>query len=476
VKMKILFVEDHLTFGPSMAELLRGVAGVGEVSLCRSMALAIEALTSDFYDLLILDLTIPANEGDFEIAPEHGQAVFYEAIKVCPGIPIFILTGSEMDDFIKGLVRHGEQVDLWGSRVKKNTLDYFEKENADRLFGEVEHVSREVSAVNAVTLNTRGRQLGLSVGAERCIRVAARRMGASAVEVIPLSGGLSRARVIRATMKNGADQIILATAAKLGSLAEIEGEVAAFDKDAKRLPIGFFPPLAETVDKGACGAAGAFYQLAEGYSRSVFDLLAADEAAAVAVVNVVRDRLGIWINANSVRRGTIADVRRRILWDETFAAIVGENALALDDIETRPVAFRESCIHGDLHGANILVDANAQPVLIDFGDVAAGSSSLDPVMLDLSAAFHPDAVRVGLSARIAPTLGHWPDPDACYANHPLPDFAKACRDWAYDVAGSDLAVLAAGYAYVLRQLRYDAVDRNTTLWILGAICERIRAA
>ncbi|WP_237480750.1 hypothetical protein [Lichenibacterium dinghuense] len=108
--MKILFVEDHLSFGPSMAEILRGIAGVERVDLCRTKAVALVMLSQDFYDLLILDLAIPANEGDLDIAPVHGQAVFYEAIKVCPGIPIFILTGSEMDDFIKGLVRHGEQV------------------------------------------------------------------------------------------------------------------------------------------------------------------------------------------------------------------------------------------------------------------------------------------------------------------------------------------------------------------------------
>ena len=473
--MKILFVEDHLSFGPSMAAILGEVPGVERVDLCRSRALALEALTRDFYDLLILDLTIPANEFDLDIAPEHGQAVFYEAIKVCPGIPIFILTGSEMDDFIKGLVRHGEQADLWGSRTKKNTLDYFEKENADRLSEEVEKVAGEVTIVNAITINTRGRQLGLSAGVERCIRVAARRIGATVAEVVPIGGGLSGAKVLRVTMKNAADQIILGTVAKLGSSDEILVEVTAFEKDAKRLPMGFFPPIADTVDKGVCGSAAVFYTIAAGYSRSLFDLLAADEAAAVGVLNVIRDRLGIWINAKAVRRETIAEARRRILWDETFAKIVGDHGLDVVDIEAKPLQFGECCLHGDLHGTNVLLDDTNQPVLIDFGDVGTGPSCIDPVTLELSTVFHPDAVKAGLSAKIVPALSHWPDPDAYYATHPFPTFARACRDWAYDVAGTDLAVLAAGYAFALRQLRYDTVDKATTMSLLNPICERIRA-
>jgi hypothetical protein len=472
--MKILFVEDHLSFGPSMADILREIPGVGRVDLYRSKAMALEMLSQEFYDLLILDLTIPANEGDLDIAPEHGQAVFYEAIKVCPGMPIFILTGSEMDDFIKDLVRHGEQADLWGARTKKNTLDYFEKENADRLSAEVEHVAREVSAVDAITINTRGKQLDLTPGAERCIRVAARRCGAAIAEVVPLSGGLSRARVVRATMRNDADQVLLGTVAKLGSLAEIQTEIAAFDQHAKRLPIGFFPPITDTIDKGACGAAAVFYSLAEGYARSLFDLLASDEAAAVGVVALVRDRLGIWINAKAMRKGTLADARRRILWDESFEKVVADTGLDVADIEGMSLSFVESCLHGDLHGTNILLDGGNQPVLIDFGDVGVGPSCVDPVTLELSTVFHPDAVRNGLSAKIIPALSYWSNPDAYYVRHPFPSFAKACREWAYDVAGTDLAVLAAGYAYVLRQLRYDTVDKGVTLELLNAICARIR--
>lgn len=128
-----------------------------------------------------------------------------------------------------------------------------------------------------------------------------------------------------------------------------------------------------------------------------------------------------------------------------------------------------------MHGTNILFDGANQPVLIDFGDVGAGPSCVDPVTLEFSTVFHPDAVFLGLSRKIAPALPQWPDPDAYYAKHPFPTFAKACREWAYDVAGTDLAVLAAGYAYALRQLRYDTVDKAKTLELLGAILARSRA-
>jgi hypothetical protein len=277
-------------------------------------------------------------------------------------------------------------------------------------------------------------------------------------------------------MHNEAGQVVHATAAKLGTLEEIEVEIAGFNRDAKRLPLGFFPPLTETVDRGACGAAGAFYTLAEGYDRSLFDLLATSDAGAAGVIGVMRQRMKIWTDASAMKRATVAGLRRRVIGDESYQNIVKQREFEFGDIEGEAISFRECCVHGDLHGANVLLDVSANPILIDFGDVGLGPACLDPITLDLSAVFHPDAVRLGLSGKILPRLAAWPDPDAFEAGHPFPAFAKACREWAYDVAGNDLTVLAVAYGYVVRQLRFATVASEATEALLNAIVDRIRSS
>jgi hypothetical protein len=50
---------------------------------------------------------------------------------------------------------------------------------------------------------------------------------------------------------------------------------------------------------------------------------------------------------------------------------------------------------------------------------------------------------------------------------------RACRAWSYQVAGGDLAVLAAAYAYLVRQLRFRDVDPDIVLALLESIKEAI---
>ena len=127
--MKILFVEDNPTFSEGLVRLLRENQNIAEVTLALSKSSALSALADGFYDLLILDLNIPVNDGELEVEVQNGHDVFFRAIELCPGIPIFILTGSEFSAFGQRALRYGEKIDLWGSTIPTNTLDYLDKEN-----------------------------------------------------------------------------------------------------------------------------------------------------------------------------------------------------------------------------------------------------------------------------------------------------------------------------------------------------------
>lgn len=165
-----------------------------------------------------------------------------------------------------------------------------------------------------------------------------------------------------------------------------------------------------------------------------------------------------------------------MLDDESAASIETKFGIAaLRKIETRSVQTSLSCIHGDLHCGNVLVKSDGDAVLIDFGDSGPGYTSLDPIALELSLVFHPDAAKLGLRDKLIGNLEAWPDVDGFVRNDRLKPMVAACRDWAHDVGGGDQSVLASAYAYVLRQLKYETVDPTITVAFLAKISERIAA-
>ena len=335
-------------------------------------------------------------------------------------------------------------------------------------------MAEQVHAVNQITLNFRGMDLQLSEGSLRCLRIVTRRVGAVAAEVVQLTGGRSRARVVQVNMRNEAGFSIQLAAAKLDSGEAIKDEGVAFAKYAQRLPPGVFPHKIDMIEKGACGHGGIFYRLAEDFKRSLFRVLSGSDHEAAAAVIALKDGMKPWIDAASMKTTTIAEMRSRILWDPSFEKVKNEFGLDLDDVERMSVTFRNGCIHGDLHGSNVLVNDRSQPILIDFGDIGEGASCFDPVMLELSAIFHPDSVELEIASNLHGSLDLWPDRQAYLQGHPYPEFHAACREWAYDSSGSDFAVLVAAYCQILRQLRFKSVPTDIILIALRAVLERIR--
>ncbi|UGB27214.1 hypothetical protein LPC10_06435 [Methylorubrum sp. B1-46] len=472
--MRILFVEDHGLFADEMQPLLWKIPGVDYVRLAKSQSSALTALNEEFFDLIVLDLRIPVDDHGLVADKGNGQKVFYSAIDTCPGIQIFILTGSDMDEFTKRLARFGEKTDLWGSGVAANTLDYFEKENAAKLIEEVTQVAAEIGTLKKVEINSRGRELGLTHGFSRIISVGARRLGGSKVDVVPLSGGLSKARVMRCTVRAQNDQPVAQMVVKLGPKRHVETEIRAYNRYVKSLPVGFFPPLMETVEKGACGSSGAFYRLADNYDRTLFDIIDHGTDGS-SVVRSIKANTKIWSDAFDLKTTTIKEFRRKLVNDDIATEIFSRYDLDFEKVERLSVSYRSSCAHGDLHGGNVLVDGRLQPVMIDFGDVDHQSSCIDPITLELSCIYHPDGARIFAANNLKKLLPIWLNRDEYESRHPFPHFVKTCRDWAYDVAGGDTAFNACSYAYVLRQLKFSTVEPELTIGLLRGIVAAISA-
>jgi Ser/Thr protein kinase RdoA (MazF antagonist) len=81
---------------------------------------------------------------------------------------------------------------------------------------------------------------------------------------------------------------------------------------------------------------------------------------------------------------SIRDVRQRILSDDALDRILEEFSLPwVREFEQKSIQTKWCCIHGDLHGCNVLVKTDGLSIIIDYGDVEPGPASLDPVTLEL---------------------------------------------------------------------------------------------
>lgn len=474
--MRILFVEDNSGFAGDLKPILLEIDHVTEVKLVQNKQEAIAELEGDVFDLMVLDLSIPPNSGSDDADPEHGQALFHEARMLHPGTPIFILTGSQVDKFSRGLARFGNQVKLWGDSTPVETVSFFLKEEVTELIDRIKSMSLSVSKMNAVAINTRGRDLGLSPVQTRMLKSYANSLDCVACDVSLLSGGLSDAKVVKATAidKNRRTQAMCA--AKMGKLKTIMSEQEAYEKHVRKLGIGACPNLFSVIGEGVGHNGSIFYTLTDTDTLSLFDRLAADSSIGQKVVEHVRNALSRWTEASAAEIVTIKDVRSRVLSDDQALELDRNFNLGdLRDIENVRIQASISCIHGDLHCGNVLVKGTGEAVIIDFGDAGEGFTALDPIALELSLIFHPDAKKTGLRNHFLEHLDDWPDVDKFSSNGSFKTMIVSCRDWAYDVAGGDLSVLASAYAYILRQLKYDTVPHEITQKLLVKVVERIRA-
>ena len=99
-------------------------------------------------------------------------------------------------------------------------------------------------------------------------------------------------------------------------------------------------------------------------------------------------------------------------------------------------------------------------MLIDFGDTGASYAAADPVTLELSTIFHTQHSRLPVEWPREENMLAWPDIAAFTSGCAFTPFIQACRDWALATAASTDEVIAVGYAYAMRQLKYQDTDKQ----------------
>lgn len=464
--MKLLIVEDD----ESIIEALKvGLLSIGlppQITACGSRDAALAAIDGNTFDYAVLDLKIPASDGQLDSDVNHGRVV-YERIRAdSPGTPICLLTGYATEDLFTEICQQNERVDVWGAGKLTPMVDFYRKGRLNDIAPLVHSVQAEIAATDQLELIANPAP---AFPENRILRIFGRRNGGASLVVEKLSGGLSGIRVLRAKIRDSNGVERFAVAARLGTRMDIRKEIDNYNRDVIRLPNGSFSVYAGEVFFGAGAAAGVFYRLIPAF-ESLGSILEQDPARAAAVVRKLQAIEMAWTSGHPQTSRTIAEIRRNLVSDEQM---LGLNSL-LDGIswtefERNSIQVILSCQHGDLHLQNILVRSGDEPILIDYAEVGKNAVSLDAISLELSPLFHPSSHVCSASWPLPAHLENWTDVDKFAESSPIEQFIRATRGWAIAVAAGNRERLAVGYAYAVRQMLYADTNKAFAQSIIRSV-------
>ncbi|WP_370526673.1 phosphotransferase [Salipiger sp. PrR007] len=463
----ILIVEDEDAYIEELKRIIGEAGGAAIPTFVTNRDDALAQLETGFFDFAILDLKIPTAKGTTDLDPEHGKYVFHHIRKVSPGTKILVLTASPSEDFIRPLIEQKHDSDIWSEGHKVHTVEFLKKIQLDEAPEIISKVVAAIRALSDVELQCEG--LNLSMAEDRLVRIFAKNFNARRCAVYPIGSGKSGASTLRLQLIDRTGALIREVVAKLGELHKMIDEERRHDAHIVLLDGGATPRKMKLLEFGAGATAGIFYQLASGHEASMFLTMAAEDALAARAVAATAEALSGWSIGRNEEPKTIASIRRSWLSDEWAAKLHADYGLTwAPEFERRQIQTRWCCVHGDLHGENILVAPDGRVLVIDYGDVGPGSAAYDPVSLELSAVLQEN-----------PTLGAaWPTPDACRKWHeldayvvdcPMPEFIRACRTWSNSLATGRRELAVCAYCYLLRQLKYDDTDKDRVLALLDGV-------
>lgn len=459
-------IEDNDEVANVVISALEKAGIVVELSRARSWAEAEGLIRGDLeFDLGLFDLKIPSDHGVPDGDPSYGRNLFYLAAEQRPGMLSWVFSGFADADFLEELIADPRTGDVFGTGEQQSVVACHRKKNLAKMLESVVGVGRQLRELGLIELSTGGRNVDLSGDERKLLRIILRRHGASVGQLKEFKPGHSGSRAFHIKGIGDQGREVLNCVVKIGPRDSLLEEEKRFtDGVAGVLPAGCFAPLSEALHFGAGSLSVLSYSLAGSDPVSLLDLVADAEGRAIEVLGDLRSQLAVWEQG-----GFVETVHPPVLLTRLGAGAIdelppdrrpdcAEGSVAA--VMERALPVRSCTQHGDLHPGNVLLAPGDRPILIDFGRTTLRIAPYDPVVLELSLYFHPDG---------RDRLGGWPsteqaasfdDLDAYLVDCPRPDFVRACRTWAHDVAVSDREVWFAILAVALRQLGFpDPPDR-----------------
>ncbi|TCW42924.1 response regulator receiver domain-containing protein [Phytobacter diazotrophicus] len=453
--MNILIVEDDVSFAEEIKSRVNAICREPSYIVAESFKDASLLIESDFFDMIFLDLKLPTAKGKMDSDPQHGRNLLDIAISNAPGTPVFILTGSSAEPFLPDMMELSHQVDVWGHGKTLPLIGFHPKHRLNSLDEKIRPYLEAFDSVCEVELNP---ACDLNISITRLIKIFTASVGGVYCNVDRIGSGLSDASVYKLEVNDGTGLRIHNSIAKIGTPSTINDEVERHDRFISRLESFATPRKVAVLAYGAKKTSGVFYSLATASELNGFSFINQDSSVIIDRLKKILER---WTNSAPQRRTTVKEIRETFIKEDDFQSILGliEHDW-IERFETNFVQVKWGCVHGDLHGLNVLVSPDKTPVLIDYGDVGERALSTDPITFELSTFFHPEGPLKDIDWPNAGTALYWGQPDFVDAQCPSPNFFNNCRIWAETVAVGKRERAAVAYGYLVRQLKYP--DCNIT--------------
>ncbi|MCG7630591.1 phosphotransferase [Epibacterium sp. MM17-32] len=467
--VRILLVEDEEDFFEQVRDVCLDVDPQCEILWAKSRDSAYQLISDDLFDLTVLDQKIPTMDGALDAHVDHGRAVWDELHRIASGTPVLIHTALSADDIIKTIVRRTREQRIWGCDKKFPTVDHLRKEDFDKLPSLLSDYFQSIRGLMDIEHSVSDGS-NLDEQEFRLIKIFVRRIGGVRCRITKLSGGLSGSAVYHVDVFDASGQKIQNAVLKIGSHEMVETEQGNLGL-INRLPASASPRFLEVLNFGAKDTAAIAYQLADGYGQNAFSILSESPERLEEVLKGINNQRKPWVEGSIETRITVGDLRRTVLDDDTARQLFEEHSLNwAAGFEARELQVHWGCIHGDLHGENVLFcDEGGDPVFIDYGDVKEGPMALDWMTLESSILFHPGASVIGVEPGKRVNPKEWASNEKYSSLENVANYSALCRSFAESEGLHRRELVAATYAYVLCQLKYKDTDKELATSLLNAV-------
>jgi len=446
--MKVLLVEDEdRSVRQIMPRIERAAPGcVVTTVMCRDDA--IDAITSDEFDLIVCDVRIPPTRASADISESHGLLVSATARQSVPGTPVIFLTAFSTGRDTRTQLATGATHQAFG--IANYPMAFLcEKDDLDEIEARISTINNSIESL-ASDCNIVDSDVSDSMFL-RAVHSYARQIGHRTV-TIRSAGGLSGATTgrVRLVADSGDEANVFMKVVPTATALSEYGQFNLYVLN--RIQPGYSAPFIPPMLAGLRGKAALISTLANDRCLPLFELLRERPHEAAAAVHKLKEATKPWWHAGQPETVSLTELRQRRLPDRAAAA-AGISWMYLEQEATLQVPIKTSVAHGDLHGDNVFVDQSGRPIMIDFGDVGPALAPLDPVTLELSILFHPNGPARDTQWGQKVDGGTWSDAETFASESPFAEFILACRSWAMETDTAE-SVHAVAYAHALRQVKY----------------------
>lgn len=463
--MHLLIIEDEI----ANVDLL--VATIGKklkpfrFSVASNRESAIALLQDGWYDIAFCDLRIPPSDADNIPDVVHGEAVIQEIRERHMGMPIIVLSGYLTIDHREEFQIAGHQRDCFGEGSNHPMIRVYDKVHLIHAIEAIVSDGLKLNRLESIeVIPYDEKPLSLKDFERRVLRLFCCKVGGSLLRASRVTGGLSSSNVFKITAE-AIDGSVKANAyAKVGRWSSLRDELKRYNMHVSPILLpGDFATLYQWVDAGAGPYGGIFYQHAHIETINMYDTIHDHPNDVQKVIEELQRIEGHWTVAGANSEMTIADLESECIGEAAIDIRAVTSELCRPDFSDGSFACRKSIQHFDLHGMNILVHRSShppKPILIDFGRVSIGPACFDPISLELSLLFHPDANRLRGDWPSLDQIRRWPELSVYVSGCPIKEFVEHCRKWTIAAKRGNREAFACVYAFALRQLMFRDTDHE----------------